>query len=154
MHEPVNLFKQEPPENSISRVKIIPFMAAVLVMLAVIVGVFSCAMTPARADTIPTTGLATWYSVASCLKESGQCIMANGKRLDDEKFTAASWYYRFGTRVKVTSATGRSVIVTITDRGPAKRLVKRGKIIDLSRAAFRTLGGLGQGVIPVTVEVL
>jgi rare lipoprotein A len=103
---------------------------------------------------IPIIGFATWYSRASCLREGTSGIMANGKRLDDEKLTAASWYYRFGTRVKVTSATGRSVIVTITDRGPSKRLVKRGKIIDLSRAAFRTLGGLGKGVIPVTVEVI
>jgi hypothetical protein len=50
MNKPLNPFLEEPPEDSISRIRIVPFMFAVLVMLAVIVGVFSCAMTPARAE--------------------------------------------------------------------------------------------------------
>lgn len=79
--------------------------------------------------------------------------MANGKPFDPKKLTAASWEHRLGTKVKVTSG-DRSVIVTITDRGPNKRLVKQGRVIDLSRAAFLQLGDLRAGLLPVTVEAI
>ena len=73
--------------------------------------------------------------------------MANGRPFDMHAMTAASWYYPLGTKVRV-SAGGRSVVVTITDRGPAKRL---GRIIDLSKAAFAKLAPVGQGVIRACV---
>ena len=38
---------------------------------------------------------------------------------------------------------------SITDRAPAKRLVRQGRIIDLSRAAFETLAPPNLGLIPV-----
>lgn len=79
--------------------------------------------------------------------------MANGKPFDPKKLTAASWKLKLGTKVKVTSG-DRQVVVTITDRGPNKRLVKQGRIIDLSRAAFLQLGDLRAGLIPVTVSEL
>ena len=72
-------------------------------------------------------------------------LMANGKKFDPDKMTAASWFYPIGARVRVTLATDRpgqserSVVVTITDRGPAKHLVRDGRIIDLARAAFEKL---------------
>jgi rare lipoprotein A (peptidoglycan hydrolase) len=46
----------------------------------------------------------------------------------------------------------RNVVVAITDRGPARRLVREGRIIDLSLTAFATLADPDLGLIPVKVE--
>jgi len=98
---------------------------------------------------------ASWYSEASCLAESGQCIMANGQPLDDSALTCASWDYRFGTSLKITNIdNGKSVIVTVTDRGPAKRLYKRGRVIDLSKQAFLNIADLKKGIINIKIEEL
>jgi rare lipoprotein A len=63
----------------------------------------------------------------------------------------ASWFYHLGTRVVVTHG-GRSVVVEITDRGPAKHLVNEGRKIDLSHAAFVRLANPGCGLIAITVK--
>ena len=82
--------------------------------------------------------------------------MANGRKFDPDKMTAASWFYPLGTRVRVTvsspSFEPRSVLVTITDRGPARRLVGQGRIIDLGRAAFDKIAEPDLGLIAVVVE--
>lgn len=96
---------------------------------------------------------ASWYSVKSCLKEGTTGIMANGRKLDDQRYTAASWDYPFGTTLKVTNLQNkRSVVVEISDRGPARRLYARGRVLDLSVAAFEAIGDLKQGVIPIAIE--
>jgi peptidoglycan lytic transglycosylase len=72
---------------------------------------------------------------------------ASGIRLNDGALTAAHRSLPFGTKVKVTHRkTGKSVVVTITDRGP----FVRGRIIDLTPAAARALGF--SGLAPVSVE--
>ena len=77
--------------------------------------------------------------------------MANGQRFDESKLTAASRMLPLGTRVKVTSMRNqKSVIVTITDRGPAVKT----RVIDLSTAAARALGMISSGVDKVRVEPL
>jgi hypothetical protein len=59
--------------------------------------------------------------------------------------TAAHPWLPFGTKVTVTNLdNGKSVTVTINDRGPFG-----GRIIDLSREAFELLAPLGQGVCKV-----
>ena len=87
--------------------------------------------------------------------------MANGKRFNPDRLTAASWFYPLGTRVRVTldspALNGkkyppRTVIVTITDRGPARRLVRDGRIIDLTYAAFKTLAHPDLGLVEVSVK--
>lgn len=101
------------------------------------------------------TGAASWYSRASCLKESGQAITASGAPLDDSALTAAAWGFPFGTRLRVTNIkNGRSVVVLVSDRGPAKSLVVRGRIIDLTVAAFKKLAPLAEGIVEITMEVL
>ena len=104
------------------------------------------------ADT-PATGLASWYG-----EDHRGRLMANGKRFNPDKLTAASWFYPLGTKVRVilnsASQNPRSVLVTITDRGPAKELVRDGRIIDLTHAAFRRLGHPAVGLIGVRVEPL
>jgi rare lipoprotein A len=77
--------------------------------------------------------------------------MANGQRFDPDKLTGASWFYDLGTKVVVRHA-NRSVIVEITDRGPAKRLLREGLTIDLSQAAFAKLADPDLGLIDVTVR--
>jgi rare lipoprotein A len=67
------------------------------------------------------------------------------------EFTAAHRTLPMGTRLRVTNLTnGRSVNVTITDRGP---FVRR-RVIDLSFAAAREIGMIGPGTAPVHLKIL
>jgi rare lipoprotein A len=99
----------------------------------------------------PQQGIASWYG-----EEHRGKLMANGHKFDPDKLTAASWFYPLGTRVRVTVADPqfepRSVIVTVTDRGPAKRLVGQGRVIDLAHAAFQQIAHPDLGLVTVTVE--
>lgn len=77
---------------------------------------------------------------------------ANGEKYNPDGLTAAHRSLPFGTIVRVTHReSGRSVVVRINDRGPAKWT---GREIDLSRGAARQIGMIGQGVAQVTIEVL
>ncbi len=76
--------------------------------------------------------------------------MANGKPYDDRKLTIACWDYPLGTKLRVEHE-GKSVVVTVTDRGPAKRLLRQGRKYDLSFAAFKALANPSKGIIHVTV---
>ena len=82
--------------------------------------------------------------------------MANGKRFNPDKFTAASWFYPLGTKLRVILASPsepqRSVLVTITDRGPAKERMRDGRIIDLSHAPFKKLAPPYLGLVAVAVQ--
>jgi rare lipoprotein A len=74
---------------------------------------------------------------------------ASGSRYDMNALTCAHRSAPFGTRLRVTElASGRSVVVTVTDRGP----FKRGRIVDLSVAAARALGIISRGLARVRVE--
>jgi rare lipoprotein A len=76
---------------------------------------------------------------------------ASGERYDEHAFTCAHRTLPFGTRLRVTAVeTGRAVEVTVNDRGP----FARGRVVDLSLAAARTLGMVHEGVIRVRVERL
>ena len=90
-------------------------------------------------------GIASWYGQ----QHQGR-KMANGKRFDRRKLTAASWYVPLGTVIRVVNLeNGKSVTVTVTDRGPNFRLHR---ILDLSEAAARQLDYLGKGLTPVLVS--
>ena len=68
--------------------------------------------------------------------------------MTDHALTAAHRTLPFGTKVLVTHGkSGKSVIVTITDRGP----FVRGRIIDLAPAAARLLGI--SGLAPVIIAI-
>jgi hypothetical protein len=76
-------------------------------------------------------------------------MTASGTVFDDREFTAASPWLPFGKRVRVTNiSNGKSVVCTITDRGPHPRL---GRGIDLSTAAAREIGMISKGVVRVTI---
>ena len=121
----------------------IPTPATIFIMLILLI----CRTADAQILT------ASYYSCASCAREGTSGIMANGKELNDENLTCASWVYRFGTVLMVTNLdNGRTIKVTVTDRGPAKRLYRMGRVIDLSKRAMRELDGLERGIIPVRIE--
>ena len=105
------------------------------------------------AEKPPPAGTAAWYG-----EEHRGKVMANGQKFDPDQLTAASWFYPLGAKVRVTLvSTGRhppSVVVAITDRGPAKNLVHDGRIIDLARAAFQAIADTDTGLVDVTVERL
>jgi rare lipoprotein A len=87
-------------------------------------------------------GIASIYST-----ESGSRT-ASGHRLNPRALTAAHRSLPFGTKVRVTNKrNGRSVIVTINDRGP----FVRGRVIDLTPAGAHALGF--SGLAPVTLDV-
>lgn len=99
-------------------------------------------------------GYASWYSYESCRKEgtSGR-FTASGKRFNENDYTCAIWDKKFGTMLKITNLnSGASILVVVTDRGPAKRLARQGRIIDLSKAAFAKVADLRTGIIKVKVE--
>lgn len=76
---------------------------------------------------------------------------ANGEFFHHDSMTCAHRHYEFGTLLKVSNpANGKVVIVRVNDRGP----FVRGRIIDLSWKAARTLGIISQGVAMVKVEPL
>ena len=76
---------------------------------------------------------------------------ASGVVYDHSKLTAAHKKLPFGSRVKVTNLTNKkSVVVTINDRGP----FVKGRIIDLSGAAFKAIANLEEGVVKVKIQVI
>jgi rare lipoprotein A (peptidoglycan hydrolase) len=87
-------------------------------------------------------GLASFYN------ERGK--VATGGRYVPTAFTAAHRTLPFGTKLRITDPTsGRSVHVTVNDRGP----FKRDRILDLSLAAARALRMTDRGVIKVRATV-
>ena len=107
------------------------FVLLVVIALSVSLGLVMCTKAAERC------GDASWYGA----QHHGR-TMANGKPFNMHAMTAAMWDVPFGTEYRVTYK-GRSVVVTIRDRGPARRL---GRIIDLSYAAAKQLGMIREGV--------
>jgi rare lipoprotein A len=105
----------------------------------------------APAAGIPDSGtapprLASWYG-----EEYRGKTMANGQKFDPEKRTCASWFYPMGTKLEVSYGS-KKTIVTVTDRGPARGLVAKGRVIDLSERAFKDLAPPSRGLLPVNIK--
>lgn len=80
---------------------------------------------------------------------------ASGRKFNMNALVAAHPSWPFGTVVRVTNLKNkRSVNVEIIDRGPARRIQRRGVIIDLSRRTAQTLDFIKQGKTDVRLEVL
>ncbi|RJF71039.1 septal ring lytic transglycosylase RlpA family protein [Deinococcus cavernae] len=96
------------------------------------------------AKTIPATPQSVF--------QRGYAVFYGGRADRATRMTAAHRFLPFGTWVRVRyTATGRSVVVKINDRGPFNG---GGRIIDLSTTAARALGITRQGVAPVSLTVL
>lgn len=93
---------------------------------------------PLQAPTAPAASH-TFFGMAAYYSGRGRGLTAAHKTLP------------FGTHVRVTDIkTGRSVVVTITDRGP----FTRGRVLDLCTRAARALGMIDRGVVYVRAEIL
>lgn len=88
-------------------------------------------------------GNASWYGPGFHGKKT-----ASGKLFNAKSLTAAHKTLPFGTKVKVTNkVNGKSVIVSINDRGP----YVKGRVIDLSKAAASAIGMSGVGTVSLKV---
>jgi rare lipoprotein A len=103
----------------------------------------NAAIAPASGGGRSFSGMASFYG-----NESGSKT-ASGQRFNQNAMTAAHRSLPFGTKLRVTHG-GRSVVVTINDRGP----FIRGRVLDLSTGAARAVGLTGAGVGRVTAEVI
>jgi rare lipoprotein A len=103
----------------------------------------SAAVTPFSGSGHSFAGMASFYG-----NESGSKT-ASGQRFNQNAMTAAHRTLPFGTKLRVTHG-GRSVVVTINDRGP----FIRGRVLDLSTGAARAIGLTGAGVGRVVAEVI
>jgi rare lipoprotein A len=103
----------------------------------------NAAIAPSSGTGRSFSGMASYYG-----NESGSRT-ASGQRFNQNALTAAHRTLPFGTKLRVTHG-GRSVVVTINDRGP----FVRGRVLDLSTGAARAVGLTGAGVGRVTAEVI
>jgi len=95
---------------------------------------------------IAEEGIAAYYSDVFQGRKT-----ASGDIYDRDKLTAAHKTLPYGTRVKVTHLNNdKSVIVTITDRGPYTKK----RIIDLSYAAAQEIDLIRPGISMVRLEIL
>lgn len=89
-------------------------------------------------------GMASWYGGRFNHRRT-----SSGAHFDKLHLTAAHPTAPLGSKLLVTSEeTGRSVVVTVNDRGP----YSRNRIIDLSQAAAARIGMLQSGVAHVKIE--
>lgn len=92
------------------------------------------------------TGLASYYA-----KNLHHRMTASGELFDNNAMTAAHKTLPFGTEVIVTNlSNGKSVTVRINDRGP----YVKGRIIDLTRAAFSQIADLDKGVVKAEIRAV
>jgi rare lipoprotein A len=103
----------------------------------------------ANASIEPTTGGRSFSGMASFYGNESGSKTASGQRFNQEAMTAAHRSLPFGTKLRVTHG-GRSVVVTINDRGP----FVRGRVLDLSTGAARAIGLTSAGVGRVVAEVM
>jgi rare lipoprotein A len=89
------------------------------------------------------SGMASYYG-----NESGSRT-ASGARFNQSGMTAAHRSLPFGTKLRVSHG-GRSVVVTVNDRGP----FVRGRVLDLSKGAASAIGLTSAGVGRVVAEVM
>ncbi|MDE2604565.1 MAG: septal ring lytic transglycosylase RlpA family protein [Burkholderiales bacterium] len=126
---------------------------AIAALLAVLAGCSTVRQGPVSAPDAPPSsrpsgveigrGTASWYGPGFRGRRT-----ASGEPFDDSDLTAAHRTLPFGSRVLVRNVrNGREVVVRINDRGPWKR----GRIIDLSRAAAAALDMLQAGEAPVVL---
>lgn len=96
------------------------------------------------AEPMVLVGVASWYGEAFRDRTT-----ACGEPYDPDALTSAHRTLPCWARVRVEHG-GRSVVVTITDRGP----YVDGRELDLSRAAFERLAPPDEGLIEVRATVL
>lgn len=136
--------------RNVIRLRAFTFATIVVVSCCLIMA--GCVSSPHNARVLhpgtpqATVGMASYYG-----KEFAGRKTASGERFNPNALTAAHRTLPFGTRVRVTDLkSGRSVVVTVNDRGP----FKKARIIDLSYQAAKEIGMILKGTGKVRVDVL
>lgn len=94
-------------------------------------------------------GIASFYS-----KNLDGTKTATGEVFKNSKLTGASNHVKLNTWVRVTNlSNGNTVIVRINDR-MHPRMAKKGRVIDLSRAAAAELDFIKKGLTKVQLEIV
>lgn len=99
---------------------------------------------PARAADLPA--FASYYGHGERLAKH----TSNGDLFNPNAMTCAHRTLPFGTKLKVTYG-GKSIVVRVTDRGPA---ANTGRSLDLTYGAARAIGLLARGVGKVIITIL
>ncbi|MFH1995853.1 MAG: septal ring lytic transglycosylase RlpA family protein [Candidatus Omnitrophota bacterium] len=131
-------------------------IAAILIVAALTLAILSPAADIAAAiievSGRQMSGLASWYAEFS---PGIRKTTANMEIFDHDKMTCAMWDVPFDTILKVTNVENeKTVYVRVNDRGPARRLVKEGRVIDLTKASFEKIADLRKGLVRVRVELI
>lgn len=118
-------------------------LAGYFILGIFLISIFGCADDRPVQGPYPETGLASWYdpnatSTKLFKKSDVTCAM---RKLDYGK------YYRV-----CNLANNKCVFVRHNDFGPSMQMYKKGRIIDLSKTAFKRIADLNQGIIAVSVD--
>lgn len=129
------------------------YYAFKIVAIVILLFVAGCFLWPKKSHSYET---ASWYGTTGDTTDPWKhTTTANGEHFNENSLTAASWKYKLGSYVKVTNLrNGKTVIVRVNDRGPGKRLYRKGRVIDLTRGSFAKLADLRVGVIPIKTVLL
>lgn len=115
-----------------------------LILILVVLFLAACADNTPVTGPYPKMGKASWYSAK---------ITATGERFDGNEPTCAMRRTDFGKRYSVcNTANDKCVIVRHNNFGPSKNFYDKGRIIDLSKAAFSRIADLEEGIVKVTIE--
>ncbi|HXI07122.1 MAG TPA: septal ring lytic transglycosylase RlpA family protein [Bradyrhizobium sp.] len=137
-----------------------PLSATALIAATILIGGLSDASAKSRKHhassswrnanaSVQSSGSGSFAGVASFYGNESGSRTASGQRFNENDMTAAHRSLPFGTKLRVTHR-GRSVVVTVNDRGP----FIKGRVLDLSKGAARAVGLTGSGVGHVTAEVM
>lgn len=114
--------------------------------MLMLIPVFGIAQESSKGNDGQLKGIATIYA-----KRFNGLRTATGEIFKHSNLTAASNNFKINTWVKVTNLLNdKSVIVRINDR-MHPRMAKLGRIVDLTQAAAKLLGGF-DGMVEVKVE--
>ena len=92
------------------------------------------------------TGIASFYGDKHQFKKT-----ASGELYNHDLKTAAHRNIPFGSKLRVTNVgNDKSVVVKVNDRGP----FVSGRIVDLSKSAFSSIGNTSSGLINVRIEII
>lgn len=116
----------------------------------VAVAILGCSSTPEKNSTewigYTEKGKASFYADRHQFKKT-----ASGELYNHDLKTAAHRTIPFGEKIKVTNINnGKSVVAKVNDRGP----FVKGRIVDLSKSAFSSIGNTASGLINVQIEVI
>jgi rare lipoprotein A len=142
-HEEIESIDDLPPKEAIrqGRVKNAPY---------VVHGRRYVPMSVEEARQYEEKGIASWYGYETFRQKGGR-MTANGERFDPNGLSAAHKHLPLPTYVRVTNLENRrSILVRVNDRGP----FVKGRIIDLSAGAARSLGFYDKGTTSVRIETI